>query len=54
MKIEKIHVQQQETLFHLQRLSRMVQLFVDTEECKVEKVHIVLKSALKQIENLTD
>lgn len=52
-KIEKAHVQQQEIIFHLQRLNRMMQLYVESGNCKVADIGCVLKDALKRIENVT-
>ncbi len=52
-KIEKAHVQQQEIIFHLQRLHRMMQLYVDSGDCKIASIEGVLKDALERVKNLT-
>jgi len=52
-KIEKAHVQQQEIIFHLQRLNRMMQLYVDSGDCKIAKIERVLKNALEQVKELS-
>ncbi len=51
--IEKAHVQQQEIIFHLQRLTRMMQLYVESGNCKMAKIEAVLKDALERVKNLT-
>ncbi len=51
-KIEKAHVQQQEIVFHLQRLNRMMQLYVDSDDFKPAQIKEVLVSALARIKNL--
>lgn len=52
-KIEKVHVQQQELIFHLQRLTRMMQLYVESGSCKMAKIDAVLKDALARVKSLT-
>jgi hypothetical protein len=51
-KIEKAHVQQQEIIFHLQRLNRMMQLYVDSGDCKIKNFESVLKNALERVKEL--
>lgn len=51
-KIEKAQVQQQEIIFHLQRLNRMMQLYVDADNAKPAAVKDVLVSALARIKDL--
>ncbi len=52
-KIEKAHVQQQEIVFHLQRLSRMMQLYIDSTDFKPKNIRDTLVSALEKIQALT-
>lgn len=52
-KIEKVHVQQQEIFFHLQRLTRMMQLYVDSGNCTISKIEAALKDALERVKSLT-
>jgi hypothetical protein len=52
-KIEKAHVQQQEIIFHLQRLTRMMQLYVESGNCKMAEIEAVLKNALERVKSLT-
>lgn len=52
-KIEKAHVQQQEIIFHLQRLTRMMQLYIESGDCKMAEIEIVLKNALERVKKLT-
>lgn len=52
-KIEKVHVQQQEIFFHLQRLTRMMQLYVESGNCKIARIESVLKDALERVKSLT-
>jgi HD-GYP domain-containing protein (c-di-GMP phosphodiesterase class II) len=51
-KIEKAHVQQQEIIFHLQRLNRMMQLYIDSENFKPAQIKEVLEGALARIKDL--
>lgn len=51
-KIEKAHVQQQEVIFHLQRLNRMMQLYIDSDDVKSAKIKEVLVNALEKIKQL--
>ncbi|RZA04623.1 MAG: HD domain-containing protein [Moraxellaceae bacterium] len=51
--IEKVHVQQQEIVFHLQRLNRMTQLYVDSDDYKTEKINAVLVDALEKVKSLS-
>ena len=51
-KIEKAHVQQQEIIFHLQRLHRMMQLYVESGDCKAVEIERVLLNALEQIKGV--
>ncbi len=47
-KIEKAHIQQQDIVFHLQRLNRMMQLYIDSGECKnVEHKRILIRALEK-------
>ena len=46
--IESMHLMQQEVTFHLQRLNRMTQLYLDSGECKKEEIKLVLISGLKR------
>ncbi len=52
-KIEKAHVQQQEIIFHLQRLTRMMQLYVESGDCKMTEIENVLADALERVKSLT-
>lgn len=52
-KIEKAHVQQQEVLFHLQRLNRMMQLYLDSDDFKTAQIKTVLTNALEKIKELS-
>jgi hypothetical protein len=52
-KIEKAHVQQQEIIFHLQRLHRMMQLYVESGDCKMAEIESVLVDALERVKTLT-
>jgi HD-GYP domain-containing protein (c-di-GMP phosphodiesterase class II) len=52
-KIEKSHVQQQEIVFHLQRLHRMMQLYVESGDCKTAEIESVLVDALERVKTLT-
>jgi HD-GYP domain-containing protein (c-di-GMP phosphodiesterase class II) len=52
-KIEKAHVQQQEIIFHLQRLERMMQLYVGAGNGKVAEFNLVLRDALERVKRLT-
>ncbi|GGY67026.1 hypothetical protein GCM10011613_08860 [Cellvibrio zantedeschiae] len=52
-KIEKAHVQQQEIIFHLQRLNRMMQLYIDSDDFKPMKIKEVLANALERIDKLS-
>ncbi len=52
-KIEKAHVQQQEIIFHLQRLHRMMQLYVESGDCKMAEIEAVLMDALERVKSLT-
>lgn len=52
-KIETAHVQQQEIVFHLQRLNRMMQLYVDSDDYKTPHIKNVLVNALEKIEELS-
>jgi HD-GYP domain-containing protein (c-di-GMP phosphodiesterase class II) len=52
-KIEKAHVQQQEIVFHLQRLNRMIQLYVDSDNFKTAQIKNVLVYALAKITELS-
>lgn len=52
-KIEKAHVQQQEIIFHLQRLNRMMQLYIDSNEFKPMQIKEVLVNALTKIKDLS-
>jgi hypothetical protein len=47
--LEKAQIQQQEILFHLQRLSRMTQLYVNATDSKLPEVQASLGVALQQI-----
>jgi HD-GYP domain-containing protein (c-di-GMP phosphodiesterase class II) len=51
-KIEKAHVQQQEIIFHLQRLNRMMQLYIDSDDFKPIYIKEVLVNALAKIKDL--
>lgn len=51
-KIEKAHVQQQEIVFHLARLNRMMQLYVDSDNYKSMSIKDILVSALEKIKEL--
>jgi len=51
-KIEKAHVQQQEIIFHLQRLNRMMQLYIDSDDFKPAQIKEVLVNALEKIKDL--
>lgn len=51
-KIEKAHVQQQEIIFHLQRLNRMMQLYIDSNDTKPAHIKDVLINALARIKEL--
>lgn len=51
-KIEKAHVQQQEIIFHLQRLNRMMQLYIDSDRDKQDYIQDVLMDALARIKTL--
>jgi hypothetical protein len=48
-KIEKTHVQQQEIVFHLQRLNRMMQLYIDSGDCKAAAIKQALVTALERV-----
>jgi hypothetical protein len=48
-KIEKAHIQQQEILFHLQRLNRMLQFYLDSDHFK--KIDIK-ESLIKTLESV--
>lgn len=52
-KIEKAHVQQQEIIFHLQRLNRMMQLYVDSSDCHIAEIKNILMAALERVKDLT-
>lgn len=51
--IERAQVQQQEIVFHLQRLNRMMQLYVDSDDFKPAKIKDVLVNALEKIKELS-
>jgi len=51
-KIEKAHVQQQEIVFHLQRLNRMMQLYTDRDDCKSTYIKVALLKALEDVNRL--
>jgi hypothetical protein len=53
LEIEKAAVQQQEIIFHLQRLNRMMQLYVDSGNCKSTNVEKILVIALENIKKLS-
>ncbi|MES2824336.1 MAG: HD domain-containing phosphohydrolase [Pseudomonadota bacterium] len=44
--IENTHLMQQEIIFHLQRLSRMTQLYIDSGDCKKNEIKSVLVEGL--------
>lgn len=46
--VEKMHLMQQEIIFHLQRLSRMTQLYLDSGECKNHEIRSALAQGLKR------
>lgn len=52
-RIEKAHVQQQEIMFHLQRLNRMMQLYVDSNDYKTMHIKNVLIDALEKVKTLS-
>ncbi len=49
--IESVHMVQQEIIFHLQRLSRMTQLYLDSDECKKDEIKSVLAAGLAKAQN---
>lgn len=50
--VEKAHVQQQEIVFHLQRLNRMMQLYLESDDFKTIQIKTVLTNALEKIKEL--
>ncbi len=46
--IEKAHVQQQEIMFHLRRLNRMTQLYLESDNFKTRHIKTVLTKALEK------
>jgi HD-GYP domain-containing protein (c-di-GMP phosphodiesterase class II) len=47
--IEKAHVQHHEIIFHLQRLNRMIRLYLDSNPFKRREIKAVLAEALEQV-----
>jgi translation elongation factor EF-1beta len=52
-KIEKAQVQQQEVAFHLQRLNRMMQLYIDSGDCKTTEIKQSLLVALERVKEFS-
>lgn len=48
-KIEKAHIQQQEIVFHLQRLNRMLQFYLDSDHFKKMEIKESLLRALERV-----
>lgn len=48
---EKMHLMQQEIIFHLQRLSRMTHLYLESGECKNEDIKCALSRSLQSAKN---
>lgn len=46
---EKMHLMQQEIIFHLQRLSRMTQLYLESGECKNDDIKFALTRSLYSV-----
>jgi hypothetical protein len=46
--VENVHLMQQEILFHLHRLSRMTQLYLDSNTCQQESIKQTLLSGLSK------
>lgn len=51
--IEDAHLLQQEIIFHLQRLSRMTQLYLDSGDCKNNDIKSVLLEGLAKAQNFS-
>lgn len=51
-KIEKAHAQQQEIIFHLQRLNRMMQLYVNSGDCEIAEIERVILDALERVKDV--
>lgn len=52
-KIEKAQVQQQEVAFHLQRLNRMMQLYIDSGDCKTTEIKQSLLVAIERVKEFS-
>ncbi len=51
--IENAHLLQQEIIFHLQRLGRMTQLYLDSGDCKNSEIKSVLIEGLAKAQNFS-
>jgi HD-GYP domain-containing protein (c-di-GMP phosphodiesterase class II) len=51
--IENTHLMQQEIIFHLQRLSRMTQLYIDSGDCKKSEIKSVLVDGLAKAQRFS-
>jgi hypothetical protein len=52
-KIEKAHIQQQEIVFHLQRLNRMLQFYLDSDHFKKMEIKESLLKTLEKVKKFT-
>lgn len=52
-KIEKAHIQQQEIVFHLRRLNRMLQFYLDSDHFKKIDIKQSLTKTLDQVKNFS-